>query len=134
MAEERSLPGWPKKRLVKEVRRHLYLYGFRPVKQSAWLAAWGWADKIARSYYHIHWPLPSEIGSLYIVVLLAQMQESHMLRLPYQAKEIMPPEVAALLAALPQQGFPAIEFGERRARRKRKPPAADPSQPLFHNI
>ncbi len=27
MAEERSLPGWPKKKLVKEVRRHLSHYG-----------------------------------------------------------------------------------------------------------
>ena len=32
MAEERTLPGWPKKKLVKEVRRHLSYYGIRPVK------------------------------------------------------------------------------------------------------
>ena len=60
MAEERSLPGWPKKRLVKEVRRHLSCYGFRPVKQAAWQAAWSWANKIAHSYFHVHWPLASE--------------------------------------------------------------------------
>src|SRR3974390_2115817 len=122
MAEERSLPGWPKKRLVKEVRNHFSLYGFLPVKQSAWLAAWDWANRIAHSYFIVHWPLPSEIGSQYILVLLAQMQESHMLRLPYQARETLPPDVAALLAALPQQGFPSIEFDKPRVRSKRKPP------------
>ena len=32
MAEEHSLPGWPKKKLVKEVRRHLSHFGIRPIK------------------------------------------------------------------------------------------------------
>ena len=32
MAEERSLPGWPRKKLVKEVRRHLWHYGIRPTQ------------------------------------------------------------------------------------------------------
>jgi cation transport regulator ChaB len=132
MAEEHSLPGWPKKKLVKEVRRHLSVYGFRPVKQAAWQAAWAWADKIAHSYFHVHWPLPSEIGTQYILLLLAEMQDSHCLRLPYQAREIMPPEVAALLPAMQQQGFPAIEVGVARARGRRKPIAMqkeDSSQP-----
>jgi len=134
MAEDRSLPGWPKKRLVKEVRRHLSIYGFRPVKQSAWQAAWAWADKIARSYFHVHWPLASEIGTQYILLLLAQMHESRMLRLPYKAREIVPPEVAALLPALQQQGFPAVEVGAAKARRRRSPtvePQASSSQPTL---
>ena len=63
MAEERSLPGWPKKKLVKEVRRHLSHYGIRPAKIEIWQATWAWADAIARSYWHVHWPLPSEIGT-----------------------------------------------------------------------
>jgi hypothetical protein len=129
MAEERSLPGWPKKRLVKEVRRHLSFYGFRPVKQSAWRAAWAWADKIAHSYFHVHWPVPSEIGAQYIVLLLADMQQSHLLRLPYQAREIIPPEIAALLPALQQQGFPPIEFGAARSRSKRKLPVSKETSP-----
>lgn len=134
MAEERSLPGWPKKKLVKEVRRHLSVYGFRPVKQAAWQATWSWADKIAHAYFHVHWPLPSEIGAQYIALLLAEMQDSHCLRLPFKAREIMPPEVAALLPVLQQEGFPPIEVGAARARTKRKPsrvPSEVPSQPTL---
>jgi hypothetical protein len=67
MAEERSLPGWPKKKLVKEVRRHLSHYGIRPTKCEIWRATWAWADAIARSYWHLHWPLPSEIATQYIL-------------------------------------------------------------------
>ena len=74
--------------------------------------------------------MPSEIGTQYIVLLLADMQQSHLLRLPYQAREIMPPEVAALLPAMQQQGFPTIEFGAAKARAKRKlnPAASAPSE------
>ena len=137
MAEERSLPGWPKKNLVKEVRRHLSHYGFRPVKQAAWQATWSWVSKIAHSYFHVHWPMPSEIGTQYILLLLANMHDSHCLRLPYQAREIVPPEVAALLPAIEQQGFPAIEVGAARTRRKPKSSAVsrtDSPQPsLFQD-
>ncbi len=63
MAEDHSLPGWPKKKLVKDVRRHLWHYGIRPVRFDMWRATWAWADKIARSYWRTHWPLPSEIGT-----------------------------------------------------------------------
>ena len=50
MAEERSLPGWPKKKLVKEVRSHLWHYGIRPTKFTIWQATWTWAAAIAKSY------------------------------------------------------------------------------------
>ena len=123
MAEERSLPGWPKKKLVKEVRRHLSYYGFRPVKQAAWQAAWSWANKIAHSYFHVHWPLPSEIGTQYILLLLAEMHDSHCLRLPYQAREILPPgsrgplarHAAAGLSRRLKSGPRGHEAGENRA-------------------
>jgi len=138
MAEEHSLPGWPKKKLVKEVRRHLSCYGFRPVKQAAWQATWIWANAIAHSYFHVHWPLPSEIGTQYILLLLAEMHGSHCLRLPFQARENLPPEVAALLPALQQQGFPTIEVGAAGARSKRKQSALsnkDSLQPsLFQDL
>ena len=120
MAEERSLPGWPKKKLVKEVRRHLSHWGIRPVNFTIWQATWSWAHAIARSYYHVHWPLPSEIGTQYILLLLIDMQQSHLLRLPHRAKEILPPEVAALLPALSQPAFPAIEAAPARVRTKGK--------------
>ena len=74
MAEDHSLPGWPKKKLVKEVRRHLSHYGIRPVRSELWRATWAWAEAIARSYWHTHWPLPSEIGTQYILLLLIEMK------------------------------------------------------------
>jgi len=134
MAEEHSLPGWPKKKLVKEVRRHLSHYGIRPVRPTIWQAAWSWANKIAHSHFHVHWPLPSEIGTQYILLLLAEMHDSHCLRLPYQARENLPPDVAAFLPVMQQQGFPAIEVGAARARSKRKPiaePKTSSPQPML---
>jgi hypothetical protein len=116
MAEERSLPGWPKKKLVKDVRRHLAHYGIRPAKIDIWRATWSWAEAIARSYWHMHWPMPSEIGTQYILLLLVEMKSSCMLRLPYRAKEVIPPEVKALIPALQDTGLPAIadETGKKR--------------------
>lgn len=121
IAEERSLPGWPKKKLVKEVRSHLWHYGIRPTKHDIWRAAWTWASAIARSYWHVHWPLPSEIGTQYILLLLAEMKESCMLRLPYRAQDIVPAEVAAMLPVAQHTGVLAIgdEAGRSRRRRKR---------------
>lgn len=119
MAEEKSLPGWPKKRLVKQVRSHLWHYGIRP-KGEAWRAAWSWASAIARSYYHTHWPLPSEIASQYILLLLADMKGCHSLKLPYRANKIVPEVVRRLLPASP---LPLLED----ASPKRKEAPASPS-------
>lgn len=118
MAEDRTLPGWPKKKLVKDVRRHLWHYGIRPVKFDIWRATWAWADAIARSYWRKHWPLPSEVGTQYILLLLVEMKGSCGLRLPYRASEQIPTEVKALLPALQQTGLPAIadEAGIKRRR------------------
>lgn len=132
MAEERSLPGWPKKKLVKEVRRHLSHYGIRPAKFEIWQATWSWASAIARSYWHVHWPLPSEIATQYILLLLVEMKSSCMLRLPYRANEIVPPEVARLLPAAHQPGILAIasetEVKRRRKRRQKKKIAVESKQ------
>ena len=118
MAEERSLPGWPKKKLVKEVRSHLWHYGIRPTKLTIWQATWTWADAIARSYWHVHWPSPSEIATQYILLLLVEMKQSCMLKLPYRASEIVPSEVAALLPTVQASGVLAIanETGRRKRR------------------
>jgi len=129
MAEERSLPGWPKKKLVKEVRRHLWHYGIRPTKCEIWRATWAWAAAIARSYWHVHWPLPSEIATQYILLLLVEMKQSHMLRLPYRAGDHIPPEVAQLLPAAHQPAILAIadEAGaKRRSGRRQKKIVAEP--------
>jgi len=106
MAEHRELPGWPKRRLVKEVRSNLWRYGIRP-KGQAWRAAWAWASAIANSYYHTRWPRPSEIASQYISLLLAEMHESRALKLPYRASRIIPDEVRPLLPANP---LPLLEI------------------------
>jgi hypothetical protein len=122
MAEDRSLPGWPKKRLVKEVRRHLWHYGIRPTRFTLWQATWSWAYSIAKSYWHTHWPMASEIGTQYLLLLLCDMKESRMLRLPYRAGEHIPPEVVKLLPAAQQPSILAIadETGGKKPRRRRQ--------------
>lgn len=98
MAEDRNLPGWPKKRLVKAVRSHLWHYGIRP-QFTIWRATWTWASAIANSYYHTTWPLPSEIASQYILLLLGEMRRNLSLKLPYRAGKVIPEEVRRLLPA-----------------------------------
>ena len=123
MAEERTLPGWPKKKLVKEVRRHLSHYGIRPTKFGIWQATWAWADAIARSYWHVHWPLPSEIATQYILLLLVEMKSSSMLKLPYRAGDHVPPEVAAMLPNLQIGNILAItDNSKRKVRQTRQKP------------
>lgn len=99
MAEQRDLPGIPKKRLVKLVRSILWSYGIRP-KGEAWTATWRWASAIADSYYHRSWPLASEIASQYVLLLLGQIQSGHGLKLPHRAN-VMPDSVKRLLPASP---------------------------------
>jgi hypothetical protein len=110
MAEERDLPGWPKKKLVREVRQYLSHYGIRP-QFTVWRATWAWASAIARSYYHTTWPIPSEIASQYVLLLLADIQKCGLLRLPYRAKKVVPPEVKALL---PMQQPPLLGITDER--------------------
>ncbi|MEQ8788434.1 MAG: hypothetical protein RIC55_19140 [Pirellulaceae bacterium] len=103
MAEDRDLPGWPKKRLVKRVRSHLWRYGIRP-KGEAWRAAWSWAYAIATSYYYrTTWPLSSEIATQYVLLLLAEMKRNRSLNLPYRAGKVVPDDVKLLLPASPIQ-------------------------------
>lgn len=110
MAEHRELPGWPTRRLVKEVRSKLWHFGIRP-KGRAWRAAWVWASAIANSYYYARWPLPSEIASQYILLLLAQMHESRALKLPYRANRVIPDEVRPLLPVNP---LPLLEVSRSK--------------------
>jgi hypothetical protein len=100
VAEEKTLSGWPKKRLVKEVRSHLWSYGIRPT-YTVWHATWSWANAIAKSYYHTSWPIPSEIGHLYVFLLLGHMNQYHGLKLPYRASKVVPEEVRKLLTDTP---------------------------------
>ncbi len=60
-----------------------------------------WANAIANSYYHTHWPLPSEIGAQYVFLLLCEMQQHLSLKLPYRANKVLPDEVRRLLPTGP---------------------------------
>lgn len=91
------LPGYPKKTLVKRVRRHLWAFGIRP-KHEPWRLAWQWAYDISQSYYHPRWPMPSEIASQYVLLLLHHMKENIGLKLPFRANTVMPDAVQRLLA------------------------------------
>ena len=131
MAEDHTLPGWPKKKLVKDVRRHLSCYGIRPVRLTIWRATWVWAEAIARSYYHTHWPMPTEIATQYILLLLAEMKTNSMLRLPFRASEVVPTQVAALLPSLPTNGVLDIasELRGQKQRTRRLASNDSPSGP-----
>lgn len=105
MAEDRTLPGMPKKRLVKRVRQHLRCYGIAPTGQGStmrpqWEQSWAWADKVASSYLiQKRWPLPSEIAAQYVFLLLAEMHKMHALKLPYRAGKVV--DVRQLLGLPP---------------------------------
>ena len=105
MKSDEYLPGHPRKRLIREFRRHLVLYaGCRPglgATEKIWRTTWAWANAIAQSYASHHWPLPTEIATQYLVLLLASMKEASVLRLPYRAARHVPPLVAAVLGATP---------------------------------
>lgn len=99
MAESRDLPGWPKKKLVAEVRKRLTSYGLRPSLPRIWLETWQWASQITNSYVFPRWPLPSEIAAQYVLLLLLEMQANHALKLPFRAAEQQPPSVRLRLTS-----------------------------------
>ncbi|WP_145284443.1 hypothetical protein [Rosistilla oblonga] len=92
MTDDRYLPGGPSRRLVKEVRSHLWRYGIRP-RGKGWRLAWHWAAEIGSSYFRFRWPLPWEIASQYILLMLCEMKEGRSLRLPYRADQVQPEAV-----------------------------------------
>ena len=127
MAEDRDLPGWPKKRLVRDVKRSLHGYGIvtggRYVHVSRiWGQAWAWAADVARSYqrfdwalqkrYRERWPSASEIASQYILLLCAEMRESRFFKLPFRAKDFLPERLRPLFATQPAEpGSAALPHG-----------------------
>ena len=100
MAVQEYLPGRPTKRLVKLVRAHLRSFGIQP-RGKQWRATWSWANAIANSYFHPHWPSSSEISTQYVLLLLVEMKQNFALRLPYRANKVMPDEVRAMLPGNP---------------------------------
>lgn len=102
MASERNtLPGSPSNSLVRDVRRILRLYVASQPKRDDknWKEAWAWANRCRyeRMVYSFeplkrakNWPLPSEIASTFLLLALAEMRDSRMLRLPYLAERCAP--------------------------------------------
>lgn len=113
MAEQRDLPGWPSKRLVREVRSVLNLYvRSRPQQlDECWRMAWQWAAAEADHslLYQFgkrrrkRWPLPHEIASRYLVLCMVRMRPS----LGSRAVEFMPDSVRAMVASESRIGGPA---------------------------
>lgn len=97
---DKYLPGHPAPKRIREVRRHLKHYGITPTLK-LWRLTWEWANKVRMSYYDPRWPLPSEIGTQYVVLMLADMRDSFALRLPYRAQEQTTPAVLAALGQTP---------------------------------
>ena len=81
---DQDLPGSPRPRLVRTVRRQLASFGVRPTLEQ-WLLTWAWARSVAFSYSNTMWPIASEIAAQYMVLLLAEMRRQHALKLPYRA-------------------------------------------------
>lgn len=100
MADDKHLHGGPSRRLVKEVRSRLWRYGVRP-KGDAWHLTWVWATAIASSYFHFRWPMPHEIASQYMLLLLCEMKEGRLLKLPFRADQVQPEEIKSMLATKP---------------------------------
>lgn len=113
--EWESLPGRPRKKLVQDVRRCLWTYGIRPKAwNSVWVQTWEWAAAIGQrqSRFVKRWPLPSEIATQYVVLLLCHMREDAALKLPWQAGDFLPDHVRARLGAgMPMLGLPAPPEG-----------------------
>lgn len=91
-------------RLIREVRSVLWRHlRCRPHRgDQCWRLAWEWAEACAtRNARWLkksrRWPSPSEIASQYLLLVLAEMRESHTLRLPMYAAECMPPGVVQRL-------------------------------------
>lgn len=111
MPDDRYLPGSPSRRRVREVRSHLWRYGIRP-KGESWRLAWHWAFDIACSYFHFRWPLPSEIASQYVVLMLCEMKDSRSLKLPFRADQVQPEAVQQLIVDEPLIEVPQLKSVE----------------------
>lgn len=122
MAEDRVLPGWPKKKLVKEVRRFLSSYGIRPASARLWYETWAWASQIRNSFVYPRWPLPSEIGSQFVFLLLLDMSATRSLRLPFRAMQQIPP---ALRQRLEGNSVPLIEMKPKEIENRGAPSPAN---------
>lgn len=107
MAEDRTLPGWPRKSLVKQTKQCLWRYfRSRPTQfDECWRAAWEWAKATAERSLMFQfgksrrakWPQGNEIATQYLLLSLARMKGDHNLRLPFRSDQCVTPRAAAIL-------------------------------------
>ena len=107
MAEDKTLPGWPRKSLVKATRQCLWRYlRSRPTQfDECWRAAWEWAKATAERSLMFQfgksrrakWPQGNEIATQYLLLSLSRMKGDHNLRLPFRSDQCVTPRAAAIL-------------------------------------
>lgn len=120
--EHWDLPGHPRIKLIREVRRTLWSYlRCRPNRDdTTWKMAWEWAYAcgnrnslvgIVKNAKRTRWPSASEIASQYILLALADMRGSFQLRVPFRATECVPLNVRQRFASIsPQQSVGLLEY------------------------
>lgn len=131
--EHSELPGSPRGKLVREVRKVLWRYlRCRPHRDDAcWRLTWEWAEACTRrdelfrfgKQRRRPWPSATEIASQYLLLVLAEMRESRALRLPWRAAECVPDNVkrrfgltighSAKVAMIEHSGSAPTTAGER---------------------
>ena len=127
MAEDKSLPGWPNKRLVADVKRRLRsVLEVRPtVNNRYWRLAWEWARKVRErnelydfsKRRRAKWPSDTEIASMYIWICLCELKSGCQLRLPFHAATQIPESFrremslssVSMIERLEQQGKAYLE-------------------------
>jgi hypothetical protein len=107
MAEEKQLPGWPSKTLVRKVKSVLWRYvRCRPqIADPLWQTTWLWADACRRrnelfdfsKRRRAKWPADYEIATQYLILAITEMRSCCQLRLPFHAGTHMPDKVKQIL-------------------------------------
>lgn len=97
LIDHRHLHGGPSRRLVKEVRSHLWRHGMRPVDEP-WQLTWAWASGIGSSYMRFRWPMPHEIATLYMILLIHRTADHRTFHVAYRARDAMPDSVKMFIA------------------------------------
>ena len=102
------LPGDPSGLIVRKVKAVLREYGVKP-RAKEWHMTWAWADRVQRSYNSLNpligvkkkrWPSGTEIAAQYMALLLADMRDNYVLKLPCRAAECITPEASVRLGSL----------------------------------
>lgn len=102
VSERNYLPGGPSNRLVKEVRRTLWLnFQCRPGRDSdSWYRTWKWAAAVCNrcdSFNRVYginqrskpWPTSNEIATQYMLICMAEAHKYFGVRIHRRATECL---------------------------------------------